>query len=79
MSMMGLTEDDHMGGLVTRRCAHGDHDSGRYAWGRRRIRRGSRSRRRSVSVKLAGFHVTGPRRGSLGESFISADWIVRVF
>ena len=66
-----------MGWLVTRRCACGDHDDG----GGARVlsrRRGRRSRH-SVSVKRAGFHVTGPWRGFQGVLFVSEDWWVRVF
>ena len=38
-----------------------------------------RSCRRSVSVKRSGFHVTGPRSGSLGALLVPADWQVRLF
>ena len=31
-----------------------------------------------MSVKRAGFHVTGPLNGSLGASFVAADFQVRV-
>ena len=66
-----------MGGLVTRRYAHGNYDVDRYAWARRNSHRCSR--RCSVSVKLAGFHVMGMWSRSLGASFVPADWQMRVF
>ena len=62
-----------MDGLLTQRCSdHGDRDGGGDVRGH--IHR----RRRSMSVKLAVFHVMGPMRGSLGASFVPADWQVRV-
>ena len=59
-----------MGGLLIQRCSSHSNCYGSIgAWGRRL----------SVSTKRAGFHVTGPRRGSLGVSFLLSDWQVRVF
>ena len=63
-----------MDGLLTQRCSdHGDRDGGGDVRGH--IHR----RRRSMSVKLAVFNVMGPMRGSLGASFVPADWQVKVF
>ena len=60
MPMTQITASDQMGGLVMRRCAReygGNSDSG----GDARVRRHSRIHRCrcSVSMKRAGFHVTG--------------------
>ena len=74
MPMTGITAADQMGGIVTWRCDCGNQEGGRYA----QVRIHRRRCRRSVSVKWAGFHVTGPRSGSLGASFVSADLKVRV-
>ena len=62
MPMTGITAVDQMGGPVTRRCACGNFGSSGDTRGRRRSRshRRKHRRRRSVSVKRAGFYVTGP-------------------
>ena len=73
----GRGSDASMGGIVMRRCACGNPDGGRYAWGRIRSRR--RSCRHSVSMKRVGFYVTGPRSGSLVASLVPVGWQVRVF
>ena len=76
--MTGITTADQMGGLVTRRCAHVGLNGGGYAQVHGRGCR--RSRRRSVSVKRAGFHVTrAVEAGYLGVSFVLVDWKVKVF
>ena len=54
---------DHMGRLVTWGGAFGNFYGSVDAWGYRRSRRSICSRRRSVSVKWAEFHVTGPLIG----------------
>ena len=78
MPMMRLTLENQMDGLVTQRGDSGYHDDGRDARGRRNICRLSRSPRCSMSVKRAGFHVTGTWRRSLGASLVLVNWQVRV-
>ena len=56
---------------MTQQCsACSDCDGGEEVRGHRH--------RRSVYVKQAGFHVMGPRRGSLRASLVSVDLQVRV-
>ena len=68
--MAGHTEADQIDRLVTWWCARGNLNDGRDAWGRRR----------SMSVKQAGFYGTGPwSGGSLGALFVAEDWQVSMF
>ena len=84
------TEDANVGASIVylmrqwcRACGHcdvsGDAHGRRCICICRHICRRINRRRRSVSVKQEGFHVTGTRRGSLGASLVSEDWRVRVF
>ena len=52
--------DAEMGGLVTRRCACGDCNGGKNAWGRSRRRRRRYRCRRRVFMNRSGLHVTVP-------------------
>ena len=59
-----------MGGILTQQCsARGDFDGDVDVRGHIN----SRSRRRSVSVKRAGFHVTGPWRGGVPWGVVCID------
>ena len=75
----GGGSDAPMVGLVTWRCARGNHDSGGDALVHRGSHRRSRSRSRSVIVKRVVFHVMGPWSWSQGVLLAPSDWQVRVF
>ena len=62
-----------MGRLVIRQCACGAHYSNGDANDHKR------SRRRIMSMKREGFHVTGLYSGSLGVLLVPSDWRVEVF